>query len=178
MTVTFTASDDCGNSSSTTATFTIEDTTNPTASADAEVDVACDEYDAETEYGNFTASDACGDVTVEIEDLPQSGDCPGTVSRTYTITDECGRSTTVSQIITLTDDDGPTFDIACPDAANLEVDASCEADTSAATLGMATYSNVLDNVTRTSRCPFRTTTRWCPPARRVHGDAYVHHHGY
>ena len=46
--VEFTATDDCGNASSTTATFTIEDTTAPEITAANEVEVACDAYDAAT----------------------------------------------------------------------------------------------------------------------------------
>ncbi len=43
--VTFTVTDDCGNSSSTTATFTIEDTSGPEANVANLVDIACADYD-------------------------------------------------------------------------------------------------------------------------------------
>ncbi|MBK12654.1 MAG: hypothetical protein CL849_03905, partial [Crocinitomicaceae bacterium] len=143
--VTFTATDACGNFSETSATFTIEDTTSPAASADAVTEVACDEYDPAVAYGNFTAVDACSEVTVEIADLAVSGACAGSYSRTYTITDECGNDTLVYQIINLTDDVAPSFDITCPDNVDLVADADCNADTSVETHGSATFSNVMDN---------------------------------
>ena len=46
----FTATDDCGNSISTTATFTIEDTTGPEANAADLVNIACADYDPTVVY--------------------------------------------------------------------------------------------------------------------------------
>ena len=143
--VTFTAQDCNGNSDSITLTFTIEDTTPPSASADAEVSVPCDEYSDAAEYGNFMASDACGGVTVTISDLAASGACAGSYMRTYTITDDCNNETTVSQIINLTDDEAPTFSISCPADVALNSDVDCTADTSEETHGTATFSDVMDN---------------------------------
>ena len=144
--VEFTATDDCGNESSTTATFTIEDTTPPSVSGDLETSVPCDEYDAETAYGNFAASDACsGSVTVTIQDMEVSGPCAGTIMRTYTATDACGLSSTFDQIINLTDDQAPTFTISCPADVTLSADENCNADTSEETNGTATYSDLDDN---------------------------------
>ena len=143
--VTFTATDCRGNSSSSTFTFTIQDTTDPEASADAEVSVPCDQYSDEAEYGNFMASDMCGGVTVIITDIAASGACAGSYMRTYHIEDECGNDIELSQIVNLTDDVAPTFDIACPADVALNSDEDCNADTSEATHGTATYSNVMDN---------------------------------
>ena len=144
--VTFTAADDCGNESTTTATFTIEDTTPPALTGDLETSVACDAYNAETYYGNFAASDICsGDVTVVISDMEVSGPCAGTVMRTYTATDACNNVSTFNQIINLTDDVDPTFDIVCPADVTLSADENCNADTSEATHGTATYENLDDN---------------------------------
>ena len=64
VTVTFTATDDCDNASSTTATFTIEDTTNPDLTAASDQTVECDgmgNMDALNSWldnnGSATASD-------------------------------------------------------------------------------------------------------------------------
>ncbi len=144
--VTFTASDDCGLMTSTTATFTIEDNYGPEITADIEVDVACEDYDAETPFG-YSVTDDCSDVTTVISDLMQSGVCGGVYQRTYTATDECGHESTWSQTVTLTDDEDPTFDLHCPQAIiNISADAAdCSADTTVATHGSATFSNVADN---------------------------------
>ena len=65
--MTFTATDDCGNASSTTATFTIEDTTNPSLDMMARLYGKCDGMGNMTELndwlannGGATASDVCG----------------------------------------------------------------------------------------------------------------------
>jgi len=144
VTVTFTATDDCGNSSSTTATFTIEDTTAPEITAANEVEVPCDEYDADTAY-DYSASDDCSEVTTTIEDLYFSGPCEGSYQRTYTATDDCGNSSQFIQIINLTDDEAPSFTIACPADATLSADADCNADTSVETNGAATFADLADN---------------------------------
>ena len=144
VTVTFTATDDCGNSESCSATFTIQDITSPSITASNEVSIACDEYNANTAY-SYSATDACSNVTTTIVDVEQSGACAGEYERTYTAEDECGNESTFVQIVKLTDDVAPTFNISCPENTTLYTDASCEADDSEATLGSATYSDVDDN---------------------------------
>ena len=147
-TVIFTATDACGNMSTTSATFTIEDTTPPSIIADLETSVPCDEYNDMTNYA-FSASDVCSgdDITVVISDQYFSGPCAGTINRTYTVTDDCENEATFDQIINLTDDEAPTFDLHCPDAIiNISADAAdCSADTSVETNGSATFSNEDDN---------------------------------
>ena len=145
--VTFTANDDCSNTSTTTtATFTIEDNYGPEITADIAVEVACEDYNDETTYG-YSVTDDCSDVTTVISDVMQSGVCGGVYQRTYTATDECGHESTWSQTVTLTDDDAPTFDLHCPQAIiNISADAlDCSADTTVATHGSATFSNLADN---------------------------------
>ena len=108
------------------------------------MDVACDAYDANTPY-DYAAADGCSDVTTTIEDLFFSGACEGTYQRTYTATDACGNSSQFIQIINLTDEEAPTFTIACPADVTLSADADCNADTSVETHGSATFADVADN---------------------------------
>ena len=108
---TFTATDECGNSSMAMQTITIQDTTEPVIEGDIEVLVACEVYSADVGYA--TASDNCGEVTLTWSDVEVSGGCVlpiGQYIRTYTATDECGNSSTFEQILTLTDETAPTFD--------------------------------------------------------------------
>ena len=110
--VTFTAVDECGNSSSSTATFAIEDTVAPEIAGDAEVFVACGDYDENVGYA--TSADACGMVELSWMDVQVSGGCVlpiGQYVRTYTATDECGNASTFEQILTLTDTEAPVFDV-------------------------------------------------------------------
>ncbi|MFN3753887.1 hypothetical protein, partial [Flavobacterium sp.] len=109
VTVIFTATDECGNASSTSATFSINDTQNPIApQAPAAVTVAC--ADDVPAMISLTATDNCNDaITVQGVDAITQGDCPNsfTVTRTWTFTDACNNSSSVSQIITVSDTIAP-----------------------------------------------------------------------
>ena len=108
---TFTATDECGNSSVAMQTITIQDTTSPVISGDTEVMIACEDYDATVAHAS--ATDNCGEVTLTWTDSEVSGGCVlpiGQYVRVYTAMDECGNSSTFEQILTLTDNVAPVFD--------------------------------------------------------------------
>ena len=77
--VTFTAADDCGNTSSITRTFTIEDTTAPTIAGDLMTSISCDDWNCDADHleelGLFTVTEDCGDYTLTIECSGTSGNC-------------------------------------------------------------------------------------------------------
>jgi hypothetical protein len=77
----------------TTATFTINDTTDPTfvEALPADVTVQCD---AVTPAVTLTATDNCGDAIVTFNEVRTDGACPNayTLTRTWTATDECGNT--------------------------------------------------------------------------------------
>ena len=130
-TVTFTATDACGNSEITIGVFTIEDTTAPTfnEALPADVDVECDAVPtAET----LTANDNCGDATVTFEETTTAGVCDNTytLTRTWTATDSCGNETVHSQNINVTDTSAPTFNESLP----VDIDVECDAVPTAETL--------------------------------------------
>ena len=111
ITRTFTATDDCGNMNTAVQTITVQDTTAPEISGDAEVTIACEDYDVMTSHASST--DNCGEVTLTWVDAEVSGGCVlpiGQYVRTYTAMDDCGNSSTFEQILTLTDMIAPTFD--------------------------------------------------------------------
>jgi len=110
ITRTFTAVDDCGNSSQAVQTITVQDTTAPAIEGDVEVVMSCETYDASVAHA--TASDNCGDVTLTWVDSEASGGCVlpiGQYVRLYTATDDCGNASTFEQVLTLTDDVAPVF---------------------------------------------------------------------
>ena len=125
----------CGNASSTTATFTIEDTTAPAFIGDVEVNISCDEWacdaDALEALGIFSIDEACGDYTLEASCVSFSGGCVtpvGAYQANYTATDECGNSTTgtYDQTITVSDNIAPQFTNTCGLGNGDAVDVCCE----------------------------------------------------
>ncbi|NNK79940.1 MAG: hypothetical protein HKO93_00455, partial [Flavobacteriales bacterium] len=116
VTVIFTATDECGNSAVTSATFSLEDTTPPILSGgdSGTLIVQCDEELPEVSAP--TATDLCaGDLDVE-SDIDENNDnsCAGSIVYTWTATDNCGN--TAQQVLTvlIVDSEAPTFDN-CPE---------------------------------------------------------------
>jgi hypothetical protein len=120
VTVTFFAADECGNSSSAAATFTIEDTTAPSIEIEASGStVECDGSGNETELtawldsnGGASASDACGDVTWSNDYTGLSDDCgaTGSATVTFTATDACGNTSQTVASFTIEDTTPPAMD--------------------------------------------------------------------
>jgi hypothetical protein len=111
VTRTFTAVDECNNSSTCTQTITIQDTTAPVLSCPADYTAECsDEHPLE----DATAEDNCGAVTIVVVADTTAGDCAGNyvVVRTFTATDECGNSSSCAQTITIEDTTPPV--LSCP----------------------------------------------------------------
>ena len=106
---TWTATDDCGNSSSYTQTITVEDTTAPELTIAADLTIECDE---EIPGPESSATDNCGEVTIDVIETEEGDSCELVISRTYTATDECGNSTSQTQIITISDTTAPFIDAA------------------------------------------------------------------
>ena len=115
-TVTFTATDGCGNSSSTTATFTIEDTTAPTFTVPADITLECDQDPSDlTLTGDVTdEADSCSStIDATFSDAVTAGACANesVITRTWSLTDDCGNTTTQVQTITIEDTTAPTFTV-------------------------------------------------------------------
>jgi|GEM_PF-1050222 len=108
ITRTFTATDDAGNSTSTSQTITVVDTTAPILNVPADYTVECSD---EMPMDDATASDNCGEVTIEVTSDTAAGDAAGNyvITRTFTATDDAGNSTSASQTITVQDTTAPEF---------------------------------------------------------------------
>ncbi|MFC2039462.1 hypothetical protein ACFLST_01575, partial [Chloroflexota bacterium] len=124
-TITYEASDDCGNTNPMQyeVVITVTDTTDPVFThCPDDVTVECD---ASTEPGDTggpaTATDDCGTPTVTYSDVSDTG----TITRTWTAEDACGNTETCVQVITVEDNTDPVF-IHCPDDVTVECDASTE----------------------------------------------------
>ncbi|WNM18414.1 HYR-like domain-containing protein [Flavobacterium capsici] len=110
VTVIFTATDECLNSSSTSATFTVNDTQNPIINQlPAESTINCP---ATPEFAQATATDNCDDnVLLTSNDVTTPGQCAGSysVTRTWTATDACGNTSTATQTINIQDTTAPVI---------------------------------------------------------------------
>ena len=123
--VEFTATDDCGNESKTSATFTIEDTTPPGFEVlPQDMTVECDgngnldELQAWLDNnGGGYAYDICGGITWSNNFTALSDDCGATGSATveFTVTDECGNESKASATFTIEDTTNPSIDIEAQD---------------------------------------------------------------
>ncbi len=107
--VTYVISDDCGNSIEKTATFTIEDTNPPFFDGLVpDVTISCNDP---IEWGTPAFLDHCGDVSITDTNTTESpGICTGekVLTRTWTITDDCGLEAQTSAKITVIDNTPPT----------------------------------------------------------------------
>jgi gliding motility-associated-like protein len=117
--------DACGNASSVSQTITVNDDIAPVAPAAPEnMNVSCaGEIPAMI---SLTATDNCGDmITVEGVDTTAEGECANSfvVTRTWTFTDACGNTSSVSQTINVNDDIAPVAP-AAPETVNV----SCSAE--------------------------------------------------
>ena len=128
-TVSYTATDAAGNSSSCSFTVTVNDTELPVLhNVPGDVTVQCDEV---PEAANVTATDNCPDVsTVRLEETRTDGSCPNsyTLTRVWTVIDAHNNTQTATQVITVIDNSAPTF--TAPGDITLYKDANCNVDAS------------------------------------------------
>ncbi len=103
---TWTATDNCGNSVSTSQTIHVEDTTAPELiGVPADETLECDETPSEA---IVTATDNCDDdLTVSLSSSTEDLDCGSILTRTWTVADDCGNTTSLSQVITFVDTTAP-----------------------------------------------------------------------
>src|SRR5690606_23222107 len=106
ITRTYSITDDCGNQTLVTQLITVNDVTAPTASNPVAVNVECI-FDVPTADITVVTNEAdnCTAVPVVafVNDVSDGNTCPETITRTYSITDDCGNQTLVTQTIIVND---------------------------------------------------------------------------
>ncbi len=167
---TWTATDNCGNSSTCLQTILVDDSTPPTITfCPANLTIECTESTTPGNTGGpATATDNCDAAPVVISsDVTAAGSCPQelTINRTWTATDACGNSSTCLQVITVDDSTPPTI-TSCP--ANITIE--CSESTAPANTGVASATDNCDlapvvtssDVTVAGACPqeYTITRTW------------------
>lgn len=109
ITRTWTYTDLCGNSASVSQVFTIDDTTPPTASNPPNITVPGGPAPAPDPLVVTDEADNCGAPTVAyVSESSDGNSCPETITRIYSVTDACGNSINVTQVIIIGDPFPPT----------------------------------------------------------------------
>ena len=122
LTRTWTATDNCGNTATQSQVITVEDKTSPVlVGVPANLTVECS---AVPTAPSVTGTDNCdASVTVTVNEIRTNGSCTDSyiLTRTWTATDNCGNTSTQSQVITVEDKTSPVL-VGVP--ANLTVECS------------------------------------------------------
>src|SRR4029079_10571248 len=139
--------DECGNTATITQNIirTVDQTT-PTATPLPDINVAgCNAAIPTPDITVVQAQDNCGNVTVAFvsDGAPTLVGCIETTVRTYSLTDECGNTATVTQNISRTVDQTPPTATPLPD---INV-AGCNAALPAADISIVNASDNCGNVT-------------------------------
>ncbi|MCK0180655.1 T9SS type A sorting domain-containing protein, partial [Flavobacteriaceae bacterium S0862] len=162
---TFYAFDQCGNMSKTTASFHVQDTNSPAIGNEAQDLIVecgeehiCDEQrgDCYTQFdhwlhtnGGAKAMDMCDKSLTWTndwngKDLTDECGNTGRITVNFTVTDNCGLSSTTAAEYRIVDTIAPTMHI--PGDITLELDDKCEADITPANTGMATATDACSDV--------------------------------
>ncbi len=110
---TWTASDECGNSTSAVQTITVVDTTPPGLTLPADATIECGHATSPEATGHAVASDASGTAILAFADQERRGGCVGSKSilRTWTAADACGNAVSAVQTITVADFTPPSLTV-------------------------------------------------------------------
>ncbi|MEM7394974.1 MAG: hypothetical protein AAF492_21795, partial [Verrucomicrobiota bacterium] len=104
----FTATDECGNSTTCTQEIVLVDNDDPIITCPADITVTCGGSTNVSNTGMSTATDNCSassNITITFVDVQATNLCPfgGNVERTWTATDECGNMSVCTQFIIIDD---------------------------------------------------------------------------
>ncbi len=122
--------DSSGNSTSCIQEFNIIDFDPPEIELEAEVEVDCGEDTDPEAIGIPIVDDPCDNTELTYEDEVEQDECETIIYRTWTAVDECGYTTTASQVIYVVDVEPPVFTFE-----EEEIEAFCGDDISPEAIG-------------------------------------------
>jgi gliding motility-associated-like protein len=104
-TLTFTATDVCGNQSAYNMSITVVDVTAPVCTVcPADTTVSCEAVPDPADPATFTLEDDCGTIEIELVQNDTTGTpCDYYVTRVWTFTDDCGNTSDHTQTLTVED---------------------------------------------------------------------------
>ena len=149
---TWTATDNCGNTATVSQTIRFEDREPPViADLDRTLSVECDQP-VPTVYP--TATDACDrEVDLAFFDVREDRDCGAVVTRTWVATDDCGNTSSATQLINVRDSSEPVL-TGVPAATQITCDAPLPvADVTASDACNDDLPVVYEQVEAPGRCP-------------------------
>ena len=113
ITVRFTATDACGHTATTTATFTVVDTIDPEWNEELPAEYMEVECGFAPDAAVLTVTDNCGQIPVDFNETVGYAACPGnyTITRSWHAEDACGNSVSHTQVIQVTDTQAPVLTI-------------------------------------------------------------------
>lgn len=146
--ITYTATDDCGNTSTCMTFITVVDTEMPTMTCPAGLTAACSASE-QAPYSDYAAFVAAGGMATDncglneasftmVSDTPQGTTCPVTVERVYQIADQSGNIAMCTQLIVVSETEAPSF------TAPADISVDCGVDISDLTL-VGSATNIMDN---------------------------------
>ena len=124
----------------------------------ADITIECDQDDTDlTLTGDVTdEADNCSTgLDATYSDSVAAGACANesVITRTWTLTDECGNTTTADQTITIVDTSAPTFNETLPEDITVECDSIPEIDTLTAIDNCGTAIVTFTEVRTDGSCP-------------------------
>ena len=139
ITRTYSVTDACNNAIILTQIITVNDITPPTASNPANFSVECSSLIPTADPSVITdEADNCSTpIVAYVSDVSNTGSCPEVITRTYSVTDDCGNVTLLTQNITIEDTTPPTASVPAP------INVQCIADVPAPDITL--ISDALDN---------------------------------
>jgi len=124
ITRTYRITDDCGNFKDVYHVITIDDDISPTGTAPVDLTFQCFTDIPAPDVNLITdETDNCtvNPIVTYVGDVSNGNTCPELVTRTYTITDDCGNNTDVTQLFTIND-------VVLPTASDITTTVECLAD--------------------------------------------------
>jgi gliding motility-associated-like protein len=107
LTRSWTATDECGNSSSLTQIIAVQDTTPPVVVPNPSVSISCATYAEHPDSIYIKFSDQCSHVIVTFKDSTLISGCTTVVKRSYTLVDVCGNRSVYHQTLNIKNDKKP-----------------------------------------------------------------------